>query len=303
MADEVKEEVVLTPEQEAAAAAATAETLANGRKADLDAAAAKLAKERAKPDDPDQLAIDAENKAKEVADKAAADKAEADKKAAEADEKNDDGTWKEAYVETGNVHADAAIELMKEAGIKPVEANDIFKDAIAKSDLSLIKWDILESRLGAAKAALVRAGVESYFNGELKEQNATRDAAFEAVGGEANWTKLREWTQAKEKTDKEFHAKAENARKAIQIGGDAAQAAIANLKALYDADPKNSKLTSAKPIPSAGKPAAQATDDIGAPMKQSEYYLAMKASHKAREPDSVRQVLWARRQAGIAKGL
>jgi len=297
VADDVQ--VELTPEQ----IAANEETLANGRKADLDAAAAKLAKERAKPEDADQLAIDAENKAKEVEAKAAADKAAADKAAAEAAEKNDDGTWKGEYVQTGNEHADAAIELMKEAGVKPVEANDIFKDAIATSDLSKVKWDILESRIGKAKAALVKAGVESYYNGEYKAQTETRDAAHEIVGGEENWEKLRSWVNTKEKSDPAFKAKADNARKAIQIGGDAAKSAVANLKALYEADPKNTGLGTKKVIENRGNLPASSNADAGEPMSQRDYYVARQQAHKARAPQAVIDALWSRRQAGMKQGI
>ena len=301
MTEEVTE---LTAEQK--------QVLEHGRVADptsaaaLAAAAAKQkAEEHKSQSDPEQQQIDAEQKAKdEEARKAAAD-AEAAKQKDEVPDDKDDQSWKDQFVQTGNEHADAAIDLMREAGIKPIEANEVFKEAIASGDISKVRWDLLEARLGPAKAKLARAGIENYYATEYKAQTETRDAAYEAVGGEANWNKLRGWAQAKEASDPAFKAKLDNARKAIQIGGDAAASAVASLKALYEADPKNKGFGTNKVGENKGNRSADNVP-VGEPLSRAAYFLEKQKADKqyrGQVPDAVLTSLRARRAAGQQQGL
>lgn len=297
------EQKELTAEQKAA--------LEHGRTADFDAVAKKQqAAAAASKDEPSDTELNADQKAKDEEARLAAEKAKADGKPDENKEDEqppveDDKSWQENYIQTGNEHADAAIDLMKAAGIKPIEANEIFKDAVKDGDLSKVRWDLLEARLGAAQAKLVKAGVEAYYEGEYKTQTATRDKAFEIVGGEANWGKLKAWVNAKEKNDPAFKAKVDNARKAIELGGDAAEEAVNRLKKLYEADPKNSGLGTKKVADNKGNKAPSPQGDIK-PLSRSEYFQEkqkLNKQYRGAIPDALVSQLRARRQAGMDAGI
>lgn len=282
----------LTPEQITAAE----ETAKNGRVADLDAAAAKLAKagdtdQQAK----DQAAIDAENAAKEAAEKAAEEAAKKDP------DKNDDGSWKENWVQTGNVHADAAIEMMNEAGMSPVEGNAIFAKAIESGDLKDVDWDVLEARLGKTKALLVRTGVENYYNQEYAEQKAVTEYAHEQVGGEKGWQKIQAWAKSQE-NDPAFAKTLNEWRNALAVGGFAARAAVDAAKRAYEAAPGNSTLNKGgKPLERGQAPNTAQVE--GEPLSRSAYYEAMERAGGDRAPEHVKRDLQARRAKGREMGI
>lgn len=293
MAQEEAHTEGLTPEQIAAAE----ETAKNGRVADLDAAAAKLAKAGdSEQQKKDQEAIDAENAAKEKAD---AEAAEAAKKAAE---KNDDGSWKEQWVTTGNVHADAAVDMMKEAGMSPVEGNAVFAKAIESGNLNDVDWEVLEARLGKTKALLVRTGVENYYSQEYSEQMAVKEYAFKEVGGEAGWNKVQTWAKAQETADPAFAKQLNEWRQALAVGGFAARAAVDAAKAAYEGAPGNSTLNKGgRPLErgnSTNQPAVE-----GEPLSRSAYYEAMERAGGDRSPEHVKRSLQARRAKGREMGM
>jgi nitrogen regulatory protein PII-like uncharacterized protein len=283
----------------AAKEAAARQEAADQAQIDADNAAERALADKAKADKLRKEREDAAEPERVAREKAEADKAAEEAKAKEAEDKNADGTWKEAYVEVGNEHADAAIDLLKEAGVSPVEANEIFKKAIDSGNIEDINWEVLEARLGAAKASLVKAGVTSYYEGEYKVQAATRDAAYEKVGGEENWNKLKTWVNDREAKDPAFKVQADNARKAIAIGGQAAEDAVVRLKAAYEADPKNSSMdTKIERGDARVKPGADVQ-----PLTRKEYFQLKEAAVRNRRPQSEIDALFARRQAGQAKGI
>lgn len=291
-----------TQNEQKEAPVVTPESTMGGRIADLEAQA-KAAREA-------EAKTAAEAKAREESEARAAAKAkeaegastdgDADQSGASEDEGQTGGdNWKNQWVATGNEHADAAIELMKEAGIKPVEGNDIFAEAIEKGDLKLVKWDILESRIGKAKASLVRAGVQQYFDGEYKQQMATQTYAYEKVGGAEGWAKVQKWAKAEEGKNAEFAGKLNDYRKALSIGGFAAQAAIDAIKTAYEADPKNGSI--------GGKELERGTrtpkSSVGEPLSRAAYVTELRKAGGDRAPADVQAALWARRQAGAKAGL
>ncbi|AGC35968.1 head scaffolding protein [Rhizobium phage RHEph08] len=287
MAQEEAKKDELTPEQVAA-------LNTQGRTADVDA----TIKEQQKT--PEQKAAEE----KEAADKAAADKAEADKKAAEdeaAKKLAADDAWKEEWLTTGNEHADAAIEIMKAAGVTPVEGNVVFEEAIRSGDLNKVKWDVLEARIGKAQAALVKTGITQYYNTEYQEQQETVNYAYKEVGGEQGWNKIVLWAQAAEKTDKAFAKDLAGYRKALDVGGFAGKAAIDALKAAYEAAPGNSSL-GGKPLERGGS-TPQNHDAQSQPLGRVGYFQELEKAGGDRAPKAVKDSLWARRQAGIAAGI
>lgn len=211
----------------------------------------------------------------------------------------EDKAWQDEWVQTGNEDADAAIELMKAAGVKPVEGNEIFKEAIESGDISKARWDLLEARLGKAQARLVRNGVEKYYADEYKEQIEIRDEAFDKVGGEENWTKIQKWAEDTSKKDAKFAKTREEWGKALKTGGFAARAAIDAITAAYEAAPGNKGINNAAPMRGTkggdGKPS-------GAPLSRTGYFEALVAAGGDRAPQSVKDALWARRAAGQAAG-
>lgn len=286
------EEKQITPEQQAIIDAG------GNRQADLDAAAKKIAAAEANKSPQqiaDEKAIEAENKAKEEAEaKAKADKEAADKAAAE-----DDGKWKEQWVEIGNPSADAAIEVMKSAGVTPVEGNAIFEDAINSGDLTKVKWDVLEARIGKASALLVRNGIEQYYNTEVKAQNEVKDYAHELVGGEEGWDKVKKWANAREKTDLAFAAEVNQYREALKVGGFAAKAAVRALKEAYEAAPNNGTLKK----PNLERGTAKPHTTSGQPLSRADYYKALVKAGGDHAPENVKADLRARRQLGMQQGI
>lgn len=275
--EEVKVED-LTDEQKAAALAAAQ----HGRVADVDKQADSDDEEHGEP----------AKKEEEVPSK----KEEEETKT----EEDDDKSWQEEWIYTGNPDADAAIELMKESGLKPVEGNEIFKDGIAAGDPSKVRWDLLEARLGPAKARLVRSGVEAYYINEYAEQMKVVTHAHEKVGGEENWSKIVKWAEASSKKDKEFAAERADWQKALKVGGFAARAAVDAIVSKYEADPKNSGINNSKLERGNTTPAAKQS---GQPLGRAAYFDALEKAGGDRAPQSVKDALWARRQAGMQAGL
>jgi hypothetical protein len=274
--------------------AKAAEVAIHGRVSNME----KVIEEAAKT--PEQIATEkkaAEDAAaKETADAAA--KKITDEAAAKAGE--DDG-WKEEWVAVGNEHADAAIELMKAAGVKPVEGNAIFDEAIKAGDLTKVKWDLLEARIGKAQASLVKTGITAYYDGEYKEQQAVVDHAYAQVGGKEGWDKLVKWAHSTATVDKAFDKQLGEYRRALEVGGFAGKAAVDALKTAYEAAPGNSSL-GGKKMERGGTPPAN-HETASAPLSRAEYYREMTKAGGDRAPSHVVATLRARRQAGMAQGI
>lgn len=245
-------------------------------------------------DDPNAKPEDKEKAAKEKADKEAADKAEADKKAKEEENKD----WHKEYVKTGHESADAAIDLLKEANVSPIEANAIFSKAIESGDLKDIPWHQLEDKIGKAKTTLVKAGVENFFREVLDKNRATVAQTFEVMGGEENWNKVKTWAQTKEKTDTAFKGEVDAIRGMLDKGGKQAELAAKELRRMYEADAKNNGLGTNKIIEGNTAPKLD-----GAPMTRAEYHAAITKAHNENAPKAVIANLQARRRAGMQAGI
>lgn len=290
--------VAQTPEQ---IAANLAGRVANPDAAALAAAAAKQ-KAAASQVDPEQAKIDAENDAKTLVKKdtqqTPEEKAAAEQAAKDKAEKNDDGSWKVQFIDAGSPEGNAAIKIMETAGVSPVEANSIFEKAIKSGNLEDVNWAVLEARLSPEQFVLARAGINAHYENTYKAQMETRDYGFKAVGGAANWDKLKDWAQAKEATDPTFKRDVDSVRKAISIGGRAAQYAIDGLKAMYDADPKNSTLALTKLERGDTLPTNKS---VGEPLSRRDFYNERRKLGDRATADQV-QALMARRELGIQRG-
>ena len=162
------------------------------------------------------------------------------------DDNQEDVSWKQQYITIDNPHAQSAIDLLKEANVSPVEANDIFKAAIESGDINKVDWVTLEAKIGKSKTHLVRTGVEAYYEGQFKQQQATVQEGYKEFGGEEGWKKAREYFQKREKTDPEFAKALVEYREMLDKGGLAGSMALKALKAEYNNDPKNTAITTKK---------------------------------------------------------
>lgn len=212
----------------------------------------------------------------------------------------EDDKWKNEYVTLDHPSGQAAIDLLKESGVTPVEANVLFEEAIKTGDLTKVKWDQLEAKIGKGKALLVKNGIEAYYNDVGAKNTKTRDAVFEIMGGEANWTKVKLWAQAAEKVDPtgEIAEEVSNARKALDLGGTAGKEAAKRLKTLYEADKSNKGLGVTTLVK--GDSVAKAAGD---PLSRADYLTAMKKLHATGYSAAEEAKLNSRRKAGMEQGL
>ena len=241
----------------------------------------------------DQIVAD-----KKAADaKIVADAAAITKAAEEATAKEREG-WQKEYVTIDNADAQAAIDVMKEGGVTPLEANAIFAKAIESKKLTDIDWASLEAKIGAGKTRLVRNGINQYFTDVVNVQTAVTEQAYEIMGGQENWTTVRAWAHKQEAADPTFAKRVGEYRKAIDSGGFAAEAAVKQLRADYEADPKNgglgqNKITRGETV----------VTNAGDPMTRQQYVDAIKVAEASRRPQAELQALHSRRRAGMAKGI
>jgi hypothetical protein len=228
----------------------------------------------------------AEKATKEAADKAAA----AEKEAA--------GPLKDYVDFSDSPAAGAAVNLLKEAGIGPNEANGYFEKALKSGDLNDVDVKGLEAKLGKDKATLVMAGVTAHYNALAEKHAASVKAVHEVFNGQKNWETVRDWAQAAEKADPKVKAQVNAIRGMLDEGGFRAEAGARELLRMYNAAPNVKGLGTAK----------LATGDstgsvIGTHLNRADYLAELKAAHGRNASRAEIQALDARRRAGKAAGI
>lgn len=231
--------------------------------------------------------------------KAAADKAakdEADKKAAA--DKEAAGPLTEYVDFSDSPAAAAAVNLLKEAGIGPNEANGYFEKALKSGDLNDVDVKGLEAKLGKDKATLVMAGVTAHYNALATKQQETVAKVHEVFGGEKNWDTVRDWAQAAEKADPKVKSKINDIRGMMDEGGFRAEAGARELLRMYNSAPNVKGLGTTKLA------VGDSTGTvIGTHLTRSDYITALKAAHDRGASRTEIQALDARRRAGKAAGI
>jgi hypothetical protein len=208
--------------------------------------------------------------------------------------------WDGNYVQFDDVSGQSVVNLLKEANVGAREANLIFEEAIKSGDINKIKWEVLVEKLGADKAHLAETGIRDYYARVYSRNVATRETAFEIVGGEKNWNKVATWVKNTEQTDPTRKGEFDALRKAIDIGGIVAKRAVEDFKALYEADPNNNGLTG-KTLTKGNAPSSRNAG--GEPLSRSEYLAELHKAHNSNaKPDAI-AALQARRRAGMKAGL
>jgi hypothetical protein len=227
---------------------------------------------------------------KAAADKAAADKAAADKEAA--------GPLKEYTKFDDSPAAQAAVNLLKEAGLGPNAANEYFAKALKSGDLNDVDVAGLEAKLGKDKATLVMAGVTAHYNGMKAQSEASVAKVLEVFGGEENWAVVRAWAQKTEKADPAFKAKVDDIRTMLDEGGFRADLGAKELLRMYNAAPDQKGLGTAKLA------VGDSTGTvIGKALTRAEYVRELEAAHNRRAPSTEIKALDARRKAGMKAGI
>lgn len=201
------------------------------------------------------------------------------------------------WVQLEDPSGQAAIDLLKEANVTPAEAQTIFGDAMQTGDMSKVKWDVLEARLGKGKAHLVKTGVLDYNNRVATAVRETTQKVFEVVGGQENWNKVSAWVGETKKSDPSAVAKFTAIQQGLDAGGYLAELAARDLKTMYEADPKNNGLGTGK-ITEGQKPAAV----DGGPIDKRTYQTEIRKAQAAGDYKLI-DSLRARRLAGQQAGM
>lgn len=192
----------------------------------------------------------------------------------------------------------AALDLLKEGGVTPVEAESIFGDALTSGDMSKVKWDVLEARLGKSKAHLVKTGVIDYNNRVAEGVRETTKKVYDVVGGADNFNKVKAWVAATEKADPASKAKFDSIRRGLDAGGYTAELVAKDLRSMYEADPKNNGLGTSK-VTGGDKPSGEVT---GGPIDKKTYQTEIRKAYANNDQKAVAS-LRARRLAGQQNGL
>lgn len=239
-------------------------------------------------------------KAKEAEEKAKAAQAEEDADAADEDDTDEEDEPKVTdYVEFEDPSAQAAVDILKEAGVSPAEAEPIFAEAVKNNDPRLIDVAALEAKVGKTKALLIMNGVQDYHRRATETNNEVVNMVHETFGGEASWNVVKTWAQTREKTDKKFAKELDDIRDDLNKGGRAARAAAKDLLKMYNGSPDTKGLGDTKKLHKggSGKPAA------AEPLTRAEYLTALKKAHAEGASQAIIGDLDRRRMAGKAKGI
>lgn len=189
---------------------------------------------------------------------------------------------------TTNKNLQGALEMMKDAGFTPDEAGKVFEEYVKTGDASKIDLDTLKNRLGDSKASLVETGVRDFYAAEGKRNLEITRAGHEAAGGEENFHKLRDYAQAKAKTDPAFAEELEGLRGLINQNQTFARMAVQRLREVYESDPSNSTLNAKAANVQKGesKPAAPTLEPF---KSRVEYGNALRKAKSAEERAVINQ--------------
>lgn len=210
------------PTDEAKAALAAAEKLVSDNKA-----AQELLKKNDMSPDPEEMRVAAEKLAAEVAAQALADKENAPLDI-------------EVWGSTGHEGGDAVLGLLQNAGVTPDEAKALLFDAVTAGDLSQIDRPALEAKIGKDKAVLVMAGAKAFLAEKVSRNSQIVDALAKEAGGKDNWTKVAAWAKAGTTISDDQMGEY---ILLIDAGGAQARFAASELVSAYNADSKNTTLT------------------------------------------------------------
>ncbi|KRR22164.1 hypothetical protein [Bradyrhizobium retamae] len=285
-------------EKALAAQGATVENLDEGALDNKGAPKAPAAPANAPPEkkgDDEENSVVIVDPAKAAEEKAAAEKAAAEKAAAD---KEAAGPLKDYTSFPESPAANAAIELLKEAGVGPNAANEFFAKALKSGDLNDVDVAGLEAKLGKAKATLVMAGVTAHYEGLAAKVTETVTQVHGIFGGKENWDTVKTWAQKTEKADPAFKAKVDEIRSMLNEGGIRADLGAKELLRLYNSAPDQKGLGTNKLA------VGDSTGTvIGTALSRAQYLAELKTAHARNAKPAEIKALDARRLAGKKAGI
>ena len=198
------------------------------------------------------------------------------------------------FVTYGHPAADAAVEMIREAGVTPEQATAWFKEAAATQDLSKIDYAAMEAALGKSKAAVVQSAVKEFLGETIATRNEAVDAAYNAVGGKEAFETARDY--AKNSKDPAVQKQLAVLLPMFELGPGAAAIAARELKTLYEAGPNNSALSNSVTH-------GDSLDNSGGEtIGKRDYYEQITAAHKKGDKQEI-QRLNNLRQYSIKQGV
>jgi hypothetical protein len=231
---------------------------------------------------------------KAAADKAAADKAAADKAAADAAAAENKPLDKSVWGTTNDEVGDSVLTLLQNSGLTVDEAKAMMFDAVQAGDVTKLDRAALAEKVGKEKATLILAGAENFITRSAAKAATIVKEVHNTVGGEANWSAITGWA-----TKNVAEGDLATYRSMIDAGGAQARFAASELKALYNADSKNTTLGAAN---------AELKGDSGSPQQgrqltKAQYVAELEAAHRGNPSPAVINEINAARARGRAAGI
>ncbi|QPC44936.1 hypothetical protein HW532_20885 [Kaustia mangrovi] len=203
------------------------------------------------------------------------------------------------YIELDDPAGQAAINLLKEKGVTPTEANAMFAKALESGDISDVDVAALEAKVGKDAATLVMTGVTTYSNNQRVQNEATVKAVYEVMGGEQNWNTVRTWAQGKERSDPAFKHRLDQVREMLDKGGIYAESAGRELLRMYSADSSTKGLGTSQDLTTGD--ALSASE--GQALTRADYIDELKKAHDRGASRAEINALDKRRLAGKKAGI
>lgn len=210
----------------------------------------------------------------------------------DADNKDEDDADAAEFPTSDDPSLNAALGLMKAAGMTTEKLAEHFGEAINTGDLSKIDREALNKELGEDKAELVMAGVTKW---SADAGAATLEAARQvqqSVGGAENWAKMTAWAKQAAKSDPALKKEIQGITDMLNGNEMSRKLGAQEFKRLYNADKKNVTL--------GGKTVegdAPAKEKI-TPMSGTEAYTAKEKLNRQRQLGKVSLTEY---KAGMAK--
>lgn len=214
--------------------------------------------------------------------------------------KDDEEATKEepaGYAEHDHPALKQTVEFLKTAGVSVEDSNAIFGDAIEARDVSKVDKAKLVEKVGPAQAEVIMVLVNAAAEGYAKQIKEFEDVIHPLTGGADGFKAMKEWANAKEAVDPAFKKTLDEIRNDIDTGNARTKkAAITELYQMYKDDP--TVTIPANLQEGTGKGATSVE-----PLTRREYTDLVEKAERNKTIDKVGPQLWARRQAGIKKGI
>jgi hypothetical protein len=194
------------------------------------------------------------------------------------------------YTKYDDDSANAAVNILAEAGVLADEASKYFEVAIAENDPSKIDLAGLTEKIGKDKATAVMLLAKEYYTKQMGQQQKVFNDVVSVVGSTENLAQIQAWVKAS--GNKEAQQVLDLLRDTVDsdTSGYMSKLIAKDLRDRYDADPKNTKLNiSIVQADRAMAPAASLE-----PISRAEYVEGLKQAYDNKDMAKVAE-LQARR--------